>query len=52
MIFTKRTELVHYHKGEISFPGGGYSPEDGNLLNTALRESFEEIGLDPKDVEV
>jgi hypothetical protein len=43
---------VHYHKGEISFPGGGYHQDDGGLLNTALRESFEEIGLAPSDVEV
>jgi 8-oxo-dGTP pyrophosphatase MutT (NUDIX family) len=52
ILFTRRTELVHYHKGEISFPGGGYHPEDGSLINTALRESFEEIGLEPQDVEV
>jgi 8-oxo-dGTP pyrophosphatase MutT (NUDIX family) len=52
ILFTKRTELVHHHKGEISFPGGGYHPDDGNLLRTALRESFEEIGLDPSEVEV
>ncbi len=43
---------MHYHKGEISFPGGGYHEEDGNLLKTALRESFEEIGLAPEDVNV
>jgi 8-oxo-dGTP pyrophosphatase MutT (NUDIX family) len=43
---------VRHHKGEISFPGGGYSPEDGSLLKTALRESYEEIGLAPGDVEI
>jgi 8-oxo-dGTP pyrophosphatase MutT (NUDIX family) len=52
LVFTKRTELVHYHKGEISFPGGGYHQEDGELLNTALRETSEEIGLDAGEVEV
>jgi 8-oxo-dGTP pyrophosphatase MutT (NUDIX family) len=52
IIFTRRTQLVKYHKGEISFPGGGFFPEDGTLLTTALRESFEEIGLRPEDVEV
>ncbi|MDD5701933.1 MAG: CoA pyrophosphatase [Dehalococcoidales bacterium] len=52
ILFTLRTELVHYHKGEISFPGGGYSPIDGTLLATALRESYEEIGLLPEDVEI
>jgi 8-oxo-dGTP pyrophosphatase MutT (NUDIX family) len=43
---------VHHHKGEISFPGGGYHPSDDTLLQTALRESQEEIGLDPADVEI
>jgi 8-oxo-dGTP pyrophosphatase MutT (NUDIX family) len=52
VLFTKRTELVHHHKGEISFPGGGYHPSDLHLLQTALRESQEEIGLIPSDVEV
>jgi 8-oxo-dGTP pyrophosphatase MutT (NUDIX family) len=51
-IFTKRTERVSHHKGEISFPGGSYSPKDGDLLTTALRESCEEIGLAVQDVEV
>jgi 8-oxo-dGTP pyrophosphatase MutT (NUDIX family) len=50
MIFTRRTELVHHHKGEISFPGGGFHESDGTLLNTALRESFEEIGLEQQEV--
>jgi len=52
VLFTLRTELVHHHKGEISFPGGGYHPDDGSLLNTALRETFEEIGLEARDVEM
>ena len=50
ILFTRRTELVHHHKGEISFPGGGYHQDDGTLLKTALRESHEEIGLAPEDV--
>jgi 8-oxo-dGTP pyrophosphatase MutT (NUDIX family) len=52
ILFTRRSELVHYHKGEISFPGGGYCEDDGTLLKTALRESYEEIGLRPEDVTV
>jgi 8-oxo-dGTP pyrophosphatase MutT (NUDIX family) len=52
IVFTRRTELVSYHKGEISFPGGGYHNSDGSLLKTALRESQEEIGLKPEDVTV
>ncbi len=52
ILFIKRTEWVEKHKGEISFPGGGYEDHDGTLLNTALRESAEEINLKPDDVEI
>jgi len=52
VVFTKRTEMVEKHKGQICFPGGTYQKEDIILLNTALRESWEEIGLNPEDVEV
>jgi 8-oxo-dGTP pyrophosphatase MutT (NUDIX family) len=47
-LFTKRTEAVEHHKGQISFPGGGQHPEDGNLWVTAIRETEEEIGI-PRD---
>lgn len=52
LLFIKRTEKVKNHKGQISFPGGVYSEEDRTLLNTALRESAEEIGLAPSDTEI
>ena len=52
LLFIQRTERVKNHKGQISFPGGAYEKADGLLLNTALREAQEEIGLAPKDVEV
>ena len=52
LVFTKRTETVNYHKGQISFPGGRTHPEDKSLLDTALRETWEEIGLPPKDADV
>ena len=52
LLFIQRTELVKDHKGQISFPGGAYEKEDRVLLNTALREAREEIGLVPEDVEV
>lgn len=52
ILFIKRTEWVEKHKGEISFPGGVYEEYDVTLLNTALRESAEEINLMPDDVEV
>ena len=52
LLFTKRTQEVKDHKSQISFPGGAYQPEDGTLINTALRECAEEIGLMAGDVEV
>ena len=52
IVFQKRTESVRDHKGQISFPGGGTDLEDANALATALRETHEEIGVAPADIEV
>ena len=52
IVFIKRTETVKEHKGQISFPGGACEEKDRTLLDTALRESTEEIGLNPADVEI
>jgi 8-oxo-dGTP pyrophosphatase MutT (NUDIX family) len=52
VILTKRTMLVTMQQGHISFPGGRREPGDQDLLATALRECFEEIGLDPHRVEI
>jgi 8-oxo-dGTP pyrophosphatase MutT (NUDIX family) len=52
IVFTKRTQTVRYHKGEISFPGGVFDERDLELERTALREAFEEIGLKENDVQV
>jgi len=52
VLFTQRTLMVKDHRGQIAFPGGVRDPEDSTLLATALRETFEEIGLDPKAVDV
>ncbi|MEK7204453.1 MAG: CoA pyrophosphatase [candidate division NC10 bacterium] len=52
LILTKRTEEVPTHKGQIAFPGGGFEEGDADLLTTAIRETREEIGLDPGDVEI
>lgn len=45
IILTKRSSLLKHHKNEISFPGGTFKETDLSLLNTALRETKEEIGL-------
>ena len=50
LLFTKRTERVEHHKGQISFPGGACDPSDATPFETALRESQEEIGLPPSAV--
>jgi len=52
LILTKRTEEVPTHKGQIGFPGGGFEEGDRDLLATVLRETREEIGLEPGDVEI
>jgi len=52
LLFTKRSDQVKYHKGEISFPGGVVDEEDLELISTALREAHEEIGLEKSDVQI
>jgi 8-oxo-dGTP pyrophosphatase MutT (NUDIX family) len=49
ILFTRRTETVEQHRGQISFPGGAQEAVDATLWETALRESEEEIGLAPSD---
>jgi 8-oxo-dGTP pyrophosphatase MutT (NUDIX family) len=52
IVFTERRHDLRRHAGEISFPGGRRDGPDEELLTTALRESQEEIGLEPGDVEL
>lgn len=52
ILFTRRSSQVAHHKGQISFPGGARSEGDHSLLDTALRESWEEIGLETRDIEI
>jgi 8-oxo-dGTP pyrophosphatase MutT (NUDIX family) len=52
IILTKRSSLLKHHKNEISFPGGTFKATDASLINTALRETKEEIGLDFSNNEI
>jgi 8-oxo-dGTP pyrophosphatase MutT (NUDIX family) len=51
-VFTRRRDDLRRHGGEISFPGGRQDAGEDDLRRTALRESEEEIGLEPGDVEL
>ena len=52
ILLNKRSEQVEHHKGEISFPGGARDPEDRDSLETALRETEEEMGIKRDDITV
>jgi 8-oxo-dGTP pyrophosphatase MutT (NUDIX family) len=52
VVFTKRTDRVQHHRGEISFPGGAMDPGDNDLAATALRECEEEIGLRTEHIQI
>ena len=52
VLFTVRSELVEHHKGQISFPGGAFDATDPDLRYTAVRETFEEIGVAMDHVEI
>lgn len=52
VLVTQRTHAVEHHKGQISFPGGACDAGDADAHETALRETYEEIGVPPQQVEV
>lgn len=51
IVLVRRSD-IGVHGGQIAFPGGKHEPSDATLLDTALRESEEEIGLNPATVEI
>jgi 8-oxo-dGTP pyrophosphatase MutT (NUDIX family) len=50
LLFIRRTETVQDHKGQVSVPGGAYEPEDTDMQATALRETSEEVGIPPSEI--
>src|SRR5690349_23476821 len=52
LLFTRRTDTVESHQGQVSFPGGACDEGETTPEQTALREADEEIGLNPSDVKV
>ncbi|HZE39467.1 MAG TPA: CoA pyrophosphatase [Stackebrandtia sp.] len=52
VVLTQRASSLRHHAGQPSFPGGVAEPGDASIVDTALREAREEIGLDPASVTV
>jgi len=52
LLLTRRTDTVETHKGHIAFPGGMADEEDADRIETALRETREELGIDSHAIEV
>src|SRR5207245_6455529 len=52
VLFTERSKELRSHAGQISFPGGGIDDQDVDARAAALREAREEVGLDPRHVEI
>ena len=52
IVLTQRAEHLRTHAGEVAFPGGMWELGDADLAATALRESWEEVGVSPEQVEL
>lgn len=52
VLLTLRTDHLHHHPGQVSFPGGRADPGDRTPIETALRETEEEVGIEPHQIEV
>ncbi|MFN3202169.1 MAG: NUDIX hydrolase [Bradymonadia bacterium] len=52
VLLTRRTEQLKSHSGQVAFPGGSAEPGDADIIQTALREAHEEVGLPPEAVDV
>ena len=52
LLLTKRSSALKHHPGQIAFPGGKQELTDNSLIETALRETHEEVGILPNEVEI
>ncbi len=52
LVLTRRTDNLHGHSGQISFPGGRRDPDDESLIATALRETCEELGICDQTIDI
>jgi 8-oxo-dGTP pyrophosphatase MutT (NUDIX family) len=52
IVYIRRSDHVASHRGQVAFPGGRVEAIDATLLDAALREAHEEVGLDPATVDV
>ena len=52
VVLTRRTDTLRGHSGQISFPGGKRDPHDRSLVDTARRETCEELGICADDLDI
>jgi 8-oxo-dGTP pyrophosphatase MutT (NUDIX family) len=52
LVFIRRSDAVESHRGQVAFPGGRVDPTDVTLMDTALREAHEEVGIEPHLVDI
>ena len=52
VVLIERAQNVENHKGQIAFPGGSREEIDGDLRATAIRETYEELGVQPEHMEI
>lgn len=52
VLYTRRSDRLASHRGEVAFPGGRFDRRDPHLLAVALREAYEEVGIEPQSVDV